>query len=239
MQKADATVKSDRKFILSVVRDLNLPGDTVYDGFNKLLSNTLCKWRASVNTRDIKSRSSRGFSLGNQINSFKCASAVSKLTDSKDAVEEALDEIRSKIGTNAIHAVHVCVTVAHAASLENVILRRIRETYPSAILHGLTSSGGVMSEHGAVMTNAALSMFAISDPSGVYAVVSGVKCEVDAVRDKIRDICNTRAKDVNNLPPNLILSALSPGPGNEERVLKGVCLASLFNSQLSFLTHFP
>ena len=38
VEVAKATVMSDRKFILGVVKELNLPGDNPFEGFNKLLA---------------------------------------------------------------------------------------------------------------------------------------------------------------------------------------------------------
>ena len=66
-------------------------------------------------------------------------------------------------------------------------------------------------------TKAALSIFAMSDDHGDYIVVSGSKCDTDTVKAKIMEA----TKDMES-PPSMILSALSPGPGAEERVLKGI-----------------
>ena len=161
--------------------------------------------------------------LGGGEDSFKSASASSEKIDSKAAVLEALDSIRSQLGDRDVAAFHICVTVAHADNLEKVILPCVRKAYPKAVIHGLTSSAGVMTECGVCMnekTKAALSIFAMSDDHGDYIVVSGSKCDTDTVKAKIMEA----TKDMES-PPSMILSALSPGPGAEERVLKGIKLA--------------
>ena len=48
VEVAKATVMSDRQFILGVVKELNLPGDNPFEGFNKLLAQTMEKWLATV-----------------------------------------------------------------------------------------------------------------------------------------------------------------------------------------------
>ena len=80
----------------------------------------------------------------------------------------------------------------------------------------MTQRGICMNEK----TKAALSIFAMSDTYGDYIVVSGSKCDTDAVKAKLMEAM----KDIES-PPSMILSALSPGPGAEERVLKGIKLA--------------
>ena len=223
VEHAKATVMSDREFILDVVKSLKLPQDRFerFEGFNKLLSQTLEKWLTNVNLTCMRLPSMRKMSVGEH--AFRCASAVSEKLDSEEAILEALTLIKSRLGKVNVSAFHMCVTIAHADNLEKIILPSVREAYPQAVIHGLTSSAGVMTERGVCMnedTKAALSIFAISDEFGEYKVVRGNKCDADAVRDAILDA----TKDIDH-PPCLILSALSPGPGSEEKVLNGVKLA--------------
>jgi len=67
------------------------------------------------------------------------------------------------------------------------------------------------------MSTYALSIFAISDPGGIYRLVSGDNCDdAEAVESAVRKA--VASVDVSS-PPELCFSSLSPGPGNEERVL--------------------
>lgn len=225
IQHAQVTVENDRAFILRIVRGLNLPGDTPYEGFNALLRGVMSKWLATVNTRDVRLRSStKSLSSLKVYRPFRCASAVSVSEDAEDAVKDVLKSIEDQIGEDTeVSMLHVCVTVTHASDLEKTILRRLRQRHPKAVVHGLTSSGGVMDAHrGACMVKKALSVFAVSDPDGTYTVASGPTCDVDAVREAVRKAFEKAEDDVSGIPPDLMLSALSPGPGNEERVLKGL-----------------
>ena len=54
------------------------------------------------------------------------ATASSEKIDSKAAVLEALDSIRSQLGDRDVAAFHICVTVAHAENLDKVILPCVR-----------------------------------------------------------------------------------------------------------------
>ena len=114
----------------------------------------------------LKQSASRG---GPAASEFRCASGASALTFTDDAAAEAAAQLRASLGPEdepSLVVVHA--TCSHDVHALRAALRRL---FPRALLHGGSSCGGVMSQHGALAApgGAALALYAICDEGGLYA----------------------------------------------------------------------
>jgi hypothetical protein len=227
---AQATVQSDKDFILKEIHGLKLKTQgTGEAAFNRLLQDVMKSWLATMDFK--KKRISRMPSI-NLTQPFRCAAAVSCNPAAAEAASEAYAEIQ-----RGLHGQPPTVLIVNCTVTYDVpaLVAALHSLVPSScVMFGSTSCRGVMAGkqvHIAPAVKAAVSLFGIVDPDGYYAV-AGAEVEgggMDATAAKVeREVANaaervgqTKWRGANEIqPPCLLLCTICPGI--EEGALLGM-----------------
>ncbi len=148
---------------------------------------------------------------------MKIATATSRSPDPLDALDEAMASLRDQLG-GAPHWVLATHTVAH----DGESLRQRCAQLELSRVHGMTTSGGLMTQRGHVSApSGVLGLWGISDPQGAYGLGAASSRDRDSA-EAAREALLAALKDAKREGQLPALVWISAAPGQEEAIIRGI-----------------
>jgi len=140
---------------------------------------------------------------------------TSILADSQSAVDEAVNAARASLGNQVPGLAVVTSTVEHDAS---AVLTAVRRALPTTLVHGVTTSLGVLTKQGIVASGDGVVGILLFAAAGQIGFAVGHSVLGDDARSAGRGAAQQLA--AGPLPPRVLL--FNSSPGREEDILAGI-----------------
>jgi hypothetical protein len=219
---AQATVQSDKGFILGEIRSLKLDTGTGEDAFNQLLQGVFKNW---LSTFQLSKARVQGLS-SNFTRPFCCATGISSKTGAIEAAREAYLEV-----TNALNGQEPTVLIVNCTATHNIprLVTALHDVSPAGCLvYGGSTCRGVMAGKEVYISPEVVSIFAIVDPDGYYALAGGEATDGNLTEQVKNATCismahleQTKWRGAGPMQKPCLLLC-TPSPGQEEPTLRGV-----------------